>query len=90
MRRGLASVSFRYISILPLYPCIMYCDNKIKLKYGWQLTERNEWKLLNRLCYDSVTEKQWKMEGGKSSNKGIYMDFCAECCKLSSDECPNK
>lgn len=48
MHTAAVSVSFRYNSVV-------YCDNKIKLKYGWQLTERNEWKLLNLLRYDSVT-----------------------------------
>lgn len=76
-------------------------DNKIKLKYGWQLAERNEWKLLNRLRYDSVTrEGEEKSERGRESGKGRWLlcvmncsvwqlaDFV--CCKLSFDGCPNK
>lgn len=51
--RGLVSISFRYISL-----SLCVSDNKIKLKYGWQLVERNEWKLLNRLRYDSMTKQR--------------------------------
>lgn len=68
--RGLVSISFRYIS-LSLSLCVS--DNKIKLKYGWQLVERNEWKLLNRLRYDSVTRQRdgEKQKESKRERKGV-------------------
>lgn len=53
-------ISLRYISFsLPLSLCVS--DNKIKLKYAWQLAERNEWKLLNRCRYD---EREKEKERG--------------------------
>lgn len=87
MRRDLVSVSLRYIS-LSLCSCVLYCDNKIKLKYGWQLTERNEWKLLNRLRYGSVTKsrKTGKLSRGTEEiieGGNVYGVGCV-CAMVSS------
>lgn len=58
-------------------------DNKIKLKYGWQLAERNEWKLLNRLRYDSVTrEGEEKSERGRERKREREGEVAALCYEL--------
>lgn len=49
---------YRYPLDTSLSLSLCVSDNKIKLKYGWQLVERNEWKLLNRLRYDSMTKQR--------------------------------
>lgn len=78
--RGLVSISFRYIS-LSLSLCVS--DNKIKLKYGWQLVERNEWKLLNRLRYDSMTrQREGKEEKKRERVRKGERELAALCHEL--------